>query len=312
MAELKPYKGGYYLWQYLPSTAAGGLFAALFILGTAFICYKVFRTRMYYCIVFIIGGIFEIIGYCARAAAYDKTDVLMPYVIQSTLLLVAPALFAASIYMTLGRVIRSVHAEARSLIPVKWLTTTFVCGDIFSFIVQASGAGLMVTGNSTQLGENVILAGLIIQIVMFGLFATVGAVFHVRLRRWPTGPFLNSRSTWTNTMIMLYTVSILILVRSVFRVIEYAMGQSGYLLKHEWTLYVFDGVLMFAVVVMFGWLFPSHLVNVYPKDEEVVGQGPSDGERDPRTSTTIQMGYVNSSRSPVRGEVESTPVKYQG
>ncbi|OTB07146.1 hypothetical protein M426DRAFT_83954 [Hypoxylon sp. CI-4A] len=270
MAELKPYRGNYYLWQYIPSTEAAGVFAALFILGTLYLVWKITRTRAYFCTVFIIGGIFEIIGYCARAAAKYKTDVLIPYVIQSVLILIAPALFAASIYMVLGRVIRGVHAEFRSVIPVKWLTPIFVSGDVVSFVIQASGAGIMVTGDSMKTGENIILGGLIIQVIMFGLFVIVAGIFHSRIRQWPTAPFLENRAKWEGIMVMLYTVSVFIFVRSIFRVIEYAMGQDGYLLKHEWTLYVFDAALMLGVVVAFAYQFPSGLTKNIVKDEENV------------------------------------------
>lgn len=58
---------------------------------------------------------------------------------------------------------------------------------------------------------------------------------------------------------MLYTVSLLIMIRSIFRVVEYVMGQNGYPLKHEWTLYVFDALLMFLVTVVFYMRFPSQL-----------------------------------------------------
>lgn len=294
MAELKPYRGNYYLWQYIPSTEAAGMFAALFILGTVYLIWKVIRTRAYFCIVFIIGGvcewyllfffekcstklatnnsleIVEIIGYCARAVAKDKTDVLMPYVIQSTLILIAPALFAASIYMVLGRIIRGVQAEHRSMIPVRWLTPIFVCGDVLSFIVQASGAGIMVTGDGMKTGGKIILGGLVVQIVMFGLFIVVAGIFHSRLRQWPTAPLLENRAKWESIMVMLYAVSVFIFVRSIFRVIEYAMEQDGYLLQHEWTLYVFDAALMLGVVAMFALRFPSGLTTKAAKDEDML------------------------------------------
>jgi hypothetical protein len=50
---------------------------------------------------------------------------------------------------------------------------------------------------------------------------------------------------------MLYIISVLIMVRSVFRVVEYIMGNDGYLLSHGWTLYIFDAALMLGVVVLF-------------------------------------------------------------
>lgn len=58
---------------------------------------------------------------------------------QSLLLLVAPALFAASIYIILGRVILMTDGERHSLIRQKWLTKIFVAGDVISFLVQGGG-----------------------------------------------------------------------------------------------------------------------------------------------------------------------------
>jgi len=53
--------------------------------------------------------------------------------------LIAPALFAATIYMTLGRIIISVDAEHQSLIKKKWLTKVFVTSDVITFFVQLGG-----------------------------------------------------------------------------------------------------------------------------------------------------------------------------
>ncbi|KAG9254345.1 RTA1 like protein-domain-containing protein [Emericellopsis atlantica] len=259
MAELKPYRGDYYLWQYVPSTPAAGLFVALFSLGTLLVTWRTVKHRAWFCLVFVIGGLLEIIGYIARALARDQTDRLMPFVIQSTFILVAPALFAASVYMTLGRIIRSIGAEDLSLVPVRWLTVIFVCGDIASFVTQASGAGVMVTGDTMTTGENIIVGGLFIQIIVFGLFVVTSAIFHHRVRRLRPGTSLEYGNRWQSLMTMLYVVSGCIMVRSVFRVIEYILGNDGYPLRHEWTLYVFDAVLMFVSVVLFGWRFPHHL-----------------------------------------------------
>jgi len=58
---------------------------------------------------------------------------------QSALILIAPAFLAASIYMTLGRIIFMLDGEKCSLIKLKWLTKIFVAGDVLSFLMQASG-----------------------------------------------------------------------------------------------------------------------------------------------------------------------------
>lgn len=50
------------------------------------------------------------------------------------------------------------------------------------------------------------------------------------------------------------------MVRSLFRIIEYLQGFSGYLLSHEVYLYIFDAVLMLVVMVLFNVLHPSEVV----------------------------------------------------
>lgn len=110
----------------------------------------------------------------------------MPFVIQSLFILLGPALFAASIYMSLGRIIRSVEGEKDAVIGVNLLTKTFVLGDVLSFVVQGSAAGVMVTAKNAKLGEGIVVAGLLIQVIMFGLFAATAVVFEVRMGRYPT------------------------------------------------------------------------------------------------------------------------------
>jgi hypothetical protein len=62
-----------------------------------------------------------------------------PYIMQSVLLLVAPALFAASIYMELGRIVLMVDGDRHLFIRRTWLTKLFVAGDVLSFLMQSSG-----------------------------------------------------------------------------------------------------------------------------------------------------------------------------
>ncbi|TQN64382.1 Protein RTM1 [Colletotrichum shisoi] len=136
MPELQSYNGYYYLWRYVPSLVAAIIFEVLFVLVTLFHAWKIARTKTWRLTV-------EIIGYAGRAMAREKTGEIGPYVMQSVTILVAPALFAASVYMTLGRIIHSVHGESLSVIRINRLTRIFATGDVFSFLVQASGAGLM-------------------------------------------------------------------------------------------------------------------------------------------------------------------------
>lgn len=211
----------------------------------------------------------EIGGYIGRAAATDATDSLPPYIVQYILILVAPALFAASIYMILARVMRSTRGEHHSLVRPTRLTRIFVWGDVISFWTQVAGGSLqaMKKFNKT-IAERIVLVGLLVQIFMFSVFAIVALIWHRRMKKRPTSASLiDTKSYWESIMYMLYSVSILIMVRSVFRVIEYAMGNDGYPLQHEWTLYAFDAALMVVTVVVFAWWYPG-LLHVPTQDEK--------------------------------------------
>lgn len=224
--------------------------------------------------------IVEVIGYVGRALAYNATGKLIPYVLQSTLLLLGPVLFAASLYMTLSRVIRAVDGAHCSMIPPRWLTRIFVFGDVFSFIIQASGAGLRVQagmGNSTMnpnLGSYVIVAGLIFQIIIFGLFMVTTALFDVRFKK--DAAAANAHDIpWQSTLGMLYGTSAFVLVRNIFRVAEYAMGSDGYLLGVEWGVYVFDASLMTLTMTAYLWRYPSQLKSSNQHKDGLEMQGAS-------------------------------------
>jgi len=85
--------------------------------------------------------IVESIGFMGRIVGSTQTPnwTLTPYIIQVLTLLLAPALFAASIYMIQGRIVLLTAGERLSMIRVSWLTKIFVIGDIFSFLLQCAG-----------------------------------------------------------------------------------------------------------------------------------------------------------------------------
>ncbi|KAJ0423196.1 RTA1-domain-containing protein [Aspergillus carlsbadensis] len=274
MSQLVPLKSGYYVWKYVPSIVAAVIFLILFSNVTVYHFWKMWRSRIRFTLPFAIGGIFEIIGYGARIGSHNDTGKLMPYCIQAVFILLGPALFAASVYMILGRIIRSVRGENHSPLRIPWLTKTFVLCDILTFIIQAGGSGMMVNSDLTNTGEAIVIAGLAIQVVSFCLFLVTAIIFHARMRSDPD-PSPASRDPshpWRQHLGSLYAISGLILVRSIFRVVEYVMGNDGYPLTHEWTLYIFDAVPMFAAMVVFAVWYPSDLKPFiraldYPADE---------------------------------------------
>ncbi|KAI9738741.1 MAG: hypothetical protein M1834_008248 [Cirrosporium novae-zelandiae] len=219
------------------------------------------RTHTWYLIPLVIGGFFEWVGYIARVASSLQSPdyTLGPYTIQTILLLIAPALFAASIYMELGRIILLTYGEAHSVIRQKWFTKIFIAGDVLAFTTQAIGGGRMAMKSTSAIstGSHIVLGGLFIQIIFFGLFVTAALIFNLRINKNPT---MCSRDVpWRKHLKALYAASLLIMVRSIFRVMEYTGGRDGYLLGHEVYMYIFDAVLMVAVMAIFNFVQPSEV-----------------------------------------------------
>ena len=126
------------------------------------------------------------------------------------------------------------------------------------------------TASALKNGSHLVMVGLIVQLVSFGLFIVVAVTFHLRFRRFEMreshrDDVDGSGSSWRSYEILLcslYGVGLLIIVRSVFRLIEYAAGSDGYLVTHEAFLYIFDALLMFVVVNIMSVFHPAKILTL--------------------------------------------------
>ncbi|KAL1632091.1 hypothetical protein SLS56_003980 [Neofusicoccum ribis] len=259
----------YVLYRYHPSLPAAVIFVIAFAITTFWHCWQCLRTRTWYFIPLIIGGFFQWVGYIGRALSSQDQWALGPFIQQTLLLLIAPALFAASVYMILGRIILTTDGEQHSLIRQKWLTKVFVTGDVISFLAQSAGGGIMASGTQSAMetGEHIVVVGLFLQLAFFGFFMVVGSLFYARIGRQPTAKSVDPTMPWRKHFWVLMAASLLIFVRSVFRVIEYLMGNDGYLLRHEVFLYIFDAVLMLSVMVLFNVVHPSEITKMLKENQ---------------------------------------------
>ena len=118
-------------------------------------------------------------------------------------------------------------------------------------------AGKTVT--AVRNGQHIVIGGLVIQILFFGFFVIVALVFNLRINKAPTARSASQNIPWKKHIHALYYASALIMLRSVFRVVEYAQGNAGYIISHEVFLYIFDSVLMLGVMILFNIVHPSEI-----------------------------------------------------
>lgn len=117
------------------------------------------------------------------------------------------------------------------------------------------------TQDETKLANNIVLAGLFLQVAFFGFFVVVTATWHKRMHAAPTSYSMASTIPWARYLLILYLASFLIMVRCIFRIAEYAGGRDGALVSSEIYLYIFDATLMFLVMVIFNFQHPSMVIS---------------------------------------------------
>lgn len=264
--------------KYDPNITLTYVGCAGFGLVTLFFLIQVFRFKAWYFLPFLLGCVFETIGYGMRRLAADRVDVLGLYIGQGLLLLLPPGFFSATIYMLLKKVILCMGAQNYSRLSLRWLTKIFVAADCFSLFLQAAGGGLQGAKkrNMTKIGQWTTIFGLIVQVIAFSAFLYLTRTFDVALQSDPASPANRVSTTaqhrkwapWQQCLGAIYVSGCLILVRSVYRVLEYAMGHDGYLMVHEVFFYALDTLPMFLTTLTFIVVFPPAKLRMQAKLQE--------------------------------------------
>ncbi|KAJ9662804.1 hypothetical protein H2201_005885 [Coniosporium apollinis] len=250
------------VWPSDHSTVLAIVAAVLYLIPTCVLCWETiirYRSWFFSCVVF--GSGLEVGGYIARAVSTRQVDQIPPYAVQSSLIILAPIFIAAGNYLLIGRLIRAVLVPSRHRIlglRADRITRTFVICDIISFLIQVSGSGLASSGDwegdTATTGINVLIGGLATQVATFGFFLLILSSFHAQTlqhtrRSAPRG--------WRRIFIAICISSALIMIRCVYRVVEFAMGIEGYPFTHEWMFYVFESLPMLPAIAVFCLFHPA-------------------------------------------------------
>lgn len=96
--------------------------------------------------------------------------------------------------------------------------------------------------------------------VTFGFFVLASIRFSFFLRSTLKSVRVPTERNWRLFLRIINIASVLILVRTVARFVEFVTGVDGYLTEHEWFFYVFDSMLMVIVSVLFVIFHPGYFL----------------------------------------------------
>ncbi|KAF9984379.1 hypothetical protein BGZ75_004068 [Mortierella antarctica] len=281
--------------KYKPHVAGNAIFGVLYaILGVLYSSY-IWKYSDKWALCLPIGALASAVGFFSRLAL-DPLDVSLGlYILQSLLVVVSPSAFLAFNYMLYGRLITAIDpkfgngdgkaAGSRmeksrfSFIPPRVVGRTFVWSDIITFFIQMAAGGLQAAGgddNQTmaELGDKLFLVGVSAQGLSYLLFTALLTVALQRLiaDRKQNSSGLAGTGWWgldRNTTFIanaLYFSSIFIILRSVYRVVEFTQGYSGYLISHEVYLFVLDAGPLVLAIGIWAFMWPTVLLDTIARE----------------------------------------------
>ena len=197
---------------------------------------------------------------------------------QIVCLTIAPAFFAAGIYLTLSRIVITV-GESNSRIKALSFPRFFIPCDFISLLLQAIGGAMAsVASNnheSSDTGSHIMVAGLAFQVLTLAIFILICIDFAIRTRQQSRSggasapgndttnnshARLRSSARFKGFLSALALATVCIFIRSIYRVIELAQGWQGELIKNQRYFIVLEGVMVIIAVLALnvfhpGWCF---------------------------------------------------------
>ncbi|KAH3898700.1 uncharacterized protein SCODWIG_02290 [Saccharomycodes ludwigii] len=210
----------------------------------------------------ILGCGLEFGSFVSRIVWIKNEDNIPAFIVQIIFGLVGPGMFASSIHLSFTRMVEildcyEVVLKGLPSFCARWINRDdgiriFILSQQISNILLAVGGGISSNQDNVVQGKDLIITGLFLLLAIFSLF--LYTLLHFKLNYEPivqstTNSFI--REIINYSIIGMGTSAILIMIRSIIRIVEFFMGANGYILRHQWFLYVFDSTLMFLIVVIF-------------------------------------------------------------
>lgn len=124
------------------------------------------------------------LGYIGRCLMHHN-PFGVPFDIQVSLIIVAPSFLSAALYLTLKHVVMLVDPKKSRLKPHLY-TWIFVSADILSFLLQVGGGAIASSASSSgdpnrsTIGNDIMMAGIIWQVITLSIFFLLAADFFRR------------------------------------------------------------------------------------------------------------------------------------
>ncbi|KAF9275191.1 hypothetical protein BGZ88_002487 [Linnemannia elongata] len=273
--------------KYEPSLVGNVAMGAIYAIEGLLFLYYIARHKNKWALCLPIGALASAAGFFLRLMMDPDNFKLTLYIAQQALVVISPSAFLAFNYMLYGRFIIAIDpefgvdkAQSRSeksrysFIPPRIVGRTFIWSDAITFFIQMSAGGLQASGAKSNpslvnLGDKMFLVGVSAQGVSYCLFTTLLTVAVRRLiKEKQRTRVAQQKQSWLgldrNTAMIagsFYASSLFIIIRSIYRVVEFTQGYQGELISKEIYLFVLDAVPLVLAIGVWAINWPTVLLD---------------------------------------------------
>ncbi|CAG7847945.1 SubName: Full=Related to RSB1-integral membrane transporter or flippase that may transport LCBs from the cytoplasmic side toward the extracytoplasmic side of the membrane {ECO:0000313/EMBL:CCA69445.1} [Serendipita indica DSM 11827] len=277
---------------YVPTMWICGLFVALFGVSGIIHLAQALRWRVYWMIpTMVIGCLGEVLGWSGRLWSSKNPSLLTPFLMQITTTIISPSFMSAANFTILGRIIDRLGYRYSWLTPT-WYLIIFITLDTISLVIQAIGGArasqAAETGGDPEPGGDIMLYGIVTQIIALGIYVILGADFLVRyFLDKPTRKLTLKRSTSSDTrldeqttlerptlernvklmVLALVLNTIFLLIRGGYRTVELQDGWTGRIITNQSLFNLLDGMPIVLCTFIFNILHPGYLLRDTPLEK---------------------------------------------
>ena len=171
---------------YIPNLGGNALYMALLIILFIVQLFLCVRYKTFGFLIGMFGGLaLEILGYGGRVWLHNNIFNFNAFLLYLIPLTIGPAFLSGSIYICLGRIV-NINGAHLSRFSAKTYAIVFISSDILALVLQAVGGALASEANTpsqTNIGVNVMIAGLAYQVFSLLLFLVLWGDFVLRARK---------------------------------------------------------------------------------------------------------------------------------
>ncbi|KIJ63599.1 hypothetical protein HYDPIDRAFT_29392 [Hydnomerulius pinastri MD-312] len=265
-------------YDYIPSRSVGIAFVTLFAISTVAHVVQAVRFRIWWLFpTAVFCGINELVGWGARLYSSGAPRALIPFEIQISATITGPTPLIAANFVILEYIIKTLGPRYSRLTP-KLYTILFVTSDAISLTIQGVGGATAAlaagNGNDPTTGGNIMLIGIILQMVAITLFVIFGSEFLFRYAndkplKAPADDLERHQALSyelgmdKRMKIALYAMGFsttCLFIRAVYRTIELTDGWNGRIISTQIYFNVLDGGMVTLAIFTLNIFHPGYLI----------------------------------------------------